>query len=197
MPATITDLEDLFLDMLRDIYYAEKKILRALPKMARAVRKETPELAEAFEKHCDETGGQVDRLERVFEIFGKRATGKKCAAIEGILEEGEELIQSVDCKCTLSAGLLAGAQAVEHYEMARYGTLVEWARLLDQDEAADLLQETLDQEKDTDSALNELALDHVNQAAVETMTEEGSENDQDDDNSSSEASYSRPRRRAA
>ncbi len=194
MPA-IADLEDLFTDMLRDIYYAEKKILRALPKLARAVRKETPELSEVFEKHAEETQGQVERLEQVFEIIGRKATGKKCAAIEGILAEGEELMQNAECKCTLAVGLLAGAQAVEHYEVARYGTLVEWARLLGHDDAADLLQETLDQEKDTDSALSELALDHVNQAAVDQMGE--TEDEDEDESGNEQPSYSRSRRSAA
>lgn len=198
MPA-IADLEDLFIDMLRDIYYAEKKILRALPKLAKATRKETPELSEAFEKHADETQGQIERLEQVFEIIGRKPSGKKCAAIEGILEEGEELMQNVDCKCTLAAGLLAGAQAVEHYEMARYGTLVEWARELGHDDAADLLQETLDQEKDTDNALNELAVDHVNQAALSAMNEdeEDEDEDQEESDNDNQQSYGRSRRSAA
>jgi ferritin-like metal-binding protein YciE len=186
MPA-IADLNDLFTDMLKDIYYAEKKILKTLPKLAKAVKKDTPELAEAFEKHHEETEGQVERLEKVFQVIGKKASAKKCDAIEGILEEGEELMKNAECKCTLAAGLLAGAQAVEHYEMARYGTLVEWAKLLGHDDAADLLQETLDQEENTDKSLTELAKDSVNQAAVDAMSE-----DKDEDEDSS-----KHRRRAA
>src|ERR1700685_4008088 len=115
---TITNLNDLFLDMLKDIYYAEKKILKALPKMAKALAKDEPELSQAFKKHEQETVGQVKRLEQVFSIIGKKPAAKKCEAIEGILKEGDELMSEVECKCTLAGGLLAGAQAVEHYEIA-------------------------------------------------------------------------------
>lgn len=174
MPA-IADMNDLFLDMLKDIYYAEKKILKALPKLAKAVKEESPELAQAYEKHFKETEGQVERLEQVFEIIGKKASAKKCEAIEGILEEGEELMKNTDCKCTLVAGLLAGAQAVEHYEMARYGTLVEWAKLLGHEDAADLLQETLDQEENTDETLTKLAKDGINQKAIDAMSKDDEE----------------------
>src|ERR1700760_1251949 len=114
MPSIIS-LPDLFEDMLKDIYYAEKKILKALPKMAKKLGEDS-DLAAAFQKHFKETEGQVERLEKVFKIIGKTASGKKCEAIEGILEEGDELIKNAECKCTLAAGLLAGAQAVEHYE---------------------------------------------------------------------------------
>jgi ferritin-like metal-binding protein YciE len=190
MPA-IADLNDLFNDMLRDIYYAEKKIYKTLPKLAKAVKKNTPALAQAFEKHHEETEGQVERLEQVFNIIGKKASAKKCEAIEGILEEGDELIKNCDCPSTLAAGLLAGAQAVEHYEIARYGTLIAWAKLLGYDDAADLLQETLDQEKNTDSSLNELAVDKINQAALDAMKSS------DESNEDKEEPSSRPNHRRA
>lgn len=188
MPA-IADLNDLFADMLKDIYYAEKKILKSLPKLAKAVKKDTPELAEAYEKHYEETEGQIERLEQVFDMIGKKAVGKKCAAIEGILEEGEELMKNTECKHTLAAGLLAGGQAVEHYEMARYGALVEWAKLLGYEEVAELLQETLEQEENTDKTLSELARDGINQQAIDAMSEEGEEQDEGDDESSRKSSF--------
>ena len=152
-----------------------KEVLKTLPKLAKSVKKDTPELAEAFEKHHDETEGQIERLEQVFKIIDTKASGKKCDAIEGILKEGDELMKHTKCKQTLAAGLLAGAQAVEHYEVARYGTLVAWAKLLGHDDAAELLEETLDEEKSTDKASNELAMEHINQAALDAMSEEEEE----------------------
>ncbi|RVB30571.1 ferritin-like domain-containing protein, partial [Mesorhizobium sp. M7A.F.Ca.CA.001.16.1.1] len=119
-------LEDLFYEALKDIYYAERKILSALKKMARGA--ESQELTAAFEKHRDETEGQVERLQQVFVIFGKRAQGKTCPAIDGIIEEGGEILEEFQAAPALDAGLVAAAQAVEHYEVARYGTLVTWAR---------------------------------------------------------------------
>jgi len=160
------NLSDLFLDMLRDIYYAEKKILKALPKMAKKLGYDS-DLAVAFEKHRQETEGQVERLEQVFQIIGEKPKAKKCEAIEGISEEADELMSEVKCKDTLEAGLLAGAQAVEHYEIARYGTLVEWARLLGHEEAVELLQQTLEEEKKTDTILNKMAVEAINQKAME------------------------------
>ena len=167
---TIKNLNDLFVDMLKDIYYAEKKILKALPKMEKAVGKDS-KLAIAFNKHFHETEGQVERLEQVFELIGEKPKGKTCDAIEGLTEEAEELMKNVDCIATMQAGLLAGAQAVEHYEMARYGTLVTWAKLLGHNDAAKLLQETLDQEKSTDKALNDMAVREINQSALDAMLE--------------------------
>lgn len=167
---TIIALPDLFEDMLKDIYYAEKKILKALPKMSKKLGKES-ELAAAFDKHCKETEGQVDRLEKVFKIIGKTPKGKRCDAIEGLVAEADELMETVKSPATLEAGLLAGAQAVEHYEIARYGTLIEWAKLLGHDDAADLLEETLEQEKSTDETLNELAIDEINERALDEYNE--------------------------
>ena len=119
------DLNELFLDTLKDIYYAEKQILKALPKMAKAATSD--KLRAAFEKHHDETEGQVERLEKIFELLGKAARGKKCDAIEGILDEGKEIMEEYADTPALDAGLLAAAQAVEHYEISRYGTLKAWA----------------------------------------------------------------------
>ena len=154
-------LDELFHDTLKDIYYAEKKILSALPKMAKAAQNE--DLRAAFEKHHSETEGQIERLEQVFELIEEKPQGKKCAAIEGILEEGQEIIKEFKGSPALDAGLVSAAQAVEHYEIARYGTLRTWAEELGLDDAKGLLQETLDQEEATDQALTELAETVVNQ----------------------------------
>ena len=156
-------LDELFHDTLKDIYYAEKKILAALPKMARAAQNE--DLRGAFEKHHGETEGQVSRLEQVFEMIDKKPQGKKCAAIEGIIEEGQEIMKEYKASPALDAGLLAAAQSVEHYEISRYGTLRTWAQELGLDDAVKLLQETLDEEEATDEALTELAEAVVNQEA--------------------------------
>jgi ferritin-like metal-binding protein YciE len=156
-------LDELFHDTLKDIYYAEKKILGALPKMAKAAQ--NGDLRAAFEKHKDETEGQVARLEQVFELIEEKPQGKKCAAIEGILEEGQEIIKEYKGSPALDAGLVSAAQAVEHYEIARYGTLRTWAEEMGLDDAAKLLQETLDEEEATDQSLTELAEAVVNQEA--------------------------------
>lgn len=156
-------LEDLFHETLKDIYYAERKILKALPKMARGA--ESKELKAAFEKHKDETETQVERLQQVFEIFGKRAQGKTCPAIDGIVEEGEEILEEFKGSPALDAGLLAAAQAVEHYEITRYGTLKRWAEELGMKDAAKLLDATLKEEYATDESLTKLADVSANQKA--------------------------------
>lgn len=161
-------LEDLFHDTLKDIYYAERRILKALPKMKRAARSE--DLKAAFEKHQEETEGQVERLRQVFEILGKSARGKTCEAIEGLISEGEEIIEEFKDAPALDAGLISAAQAVEHYEIARYGTLKRWAGELGMKDAAKLLDETLRQEAKTDDDLTKLAERTVNEAALETAT---------------------------
>lgn len=158
------DLHDLFLDGLKDIYFAEKHILKALPKMAKAAQ--SPELRAAFEKHQHETEGQVDRLEKVFDLLDKPARGKTCDAILGMLDEGKEIMDEYKGCEALDAGLLAAAQAVEHYEISRYGTLKAWATKLGMTEAANLLDETLKQEHKTDDALNKLAMSAVNSEAL-------------------------------
>ena len=158
-------LDALFHDTLKDIYYAEKKILGALPKMAKAAQSE--ELRAAFEKHETQTQGHVARLEDVFAMIEAKPLGKKCAAIEGIIEEGQEIMKEYKGSPSLDAGLLAAAQAVEHYEISRYGTLRTWAEELGLEDAAGLLQETLDEEKETDESLTGLAETLVNQEAQE------------------------------
>ena len=158
------DLNDLFLDTLKDIYYAEKHILKALPKMAKAASSD--KLRMAFEKHHDETEGHVERLEQIFELLGKPARGKTCDAIEGILNEGKEIMDEYKGCEALDAGLLAAAQAVEHYEISLYGTLKQWAIQLGMKDAVRLLDETLQQEKKTDVALTTLAEASVNLAAA-------------------------------
>jgi ferritin-like metal-binding protein YciE len=148
-------LNDLFLTTLKDIYYAEKQILKTLPKMAKAA--ESGELKEAFLKHRDETSGQIQRLEQVFDILGKRVSGKTCDAIKGIIEEGQEIMEDFKESEALDAGLIAAGQAVEHYEMSRYGTLRTWAQQLGMRDAAKLLDQTLAEEKKTDQLLTKLA----------------------------------------
>jgi ferritin-like metal-binding protein YciE len=157
------NLNDLFYETLRDIYYAERKILKSLPKMARSASSE--KLKAAFQKHRDETEGHVERLQQVFEIIGKSARAKTCAAIDGIVEEAEEIMEDFKGAPALDAGLLAAAQAVEHYEISRYGTLATWARELGLKDAASLLEQTLAEETKTDEALSKLAETAVNQAA--------------------------------
>jgi ferritin-like metal-binding protein YciE len=156
-------LDDLFHDTLKDIYFAERKILTALPKMAKAAQSQ--DLRTAFEKHHTETEGQVERLEQVFELLGKKAQGKTCDAIMGLVEEGQEIMKEYKGSPAIDAGLLAAAQAVEHYEISRYGTLKTWAGELGLSEAVELLDTTLQQEKNTDAALTKLAETVVNQQA--------------------------------
>ena len=157
-------LEDLFTETLKDIYFAEKQILRALPKMAKEAT--SPELKEAFEKHRDETEEQVERLNQVFESLGRPARGKTCDAILGIIDEAKEVMEEFKGEEALDAGLAASAQTVEHYEIARYGTLKTWARQLGMDDAARLLDQTLQEEIKTDKLLTDLAMRNVNNKAA-------------------------------
>ena len=157
-------LDDLFYDTLKDIYYAERKILKALPKMARAAS--SADLKAAFEKHKNETEGHVERLQQVFEILGKRAQGKTCPAIDGIIEEGEEIIEEFKGMPALDAGLISAAQAVEHYEITRYGTLITWAQELGHADCVAALKRNLADEKATDLKLTELAESRINSAAI-------------------------------
>ncbi|GHA20804.1 YciE/YciF family protein [Devosia pacifica] len=157
-------LNDLFEDTLRDIYYAERQILKALPKMAKAAQSD--ELRAGFEKHRTETEGHVERLEQVFELIGKRPRGKTCDAILGIIEEGKEIMEEFDGTDALDAGLVSAAQAVEHYEMARYGTLKTWAQQLGMNDAVKLFDATLSEEKATDETLSKLATQQANKKAA-------------------------------
>jgi ferritin-like metal-binding protein YciE len=156
-------LEDLFYDTLKDIYFAERQILKALPKMARGAT--DPKLKAAFEKHKEQTEGHVERLQQVFESIGKRAQGKTCEAIQGIIAEGEEIMEEFKGTPALDAGLISSAQAVEHYEITRYGTLKAWARELGYKDAVNLLDATLKEEAKTDEDLTKLAETVVNLAA--------------------------------
>ena len=156
-------LDDLFHDGLKDIYFAEKKILVALPKMAKAAQ--TEELSAAFEKHERETKGQVQRLEQVFALIDETPRGKNCPAILGLIEEGKEIIADYKGSPALDAGLMSAAQSVEHYEISRYGTLIAWANELGLARAVPLLEATLEEEKATDEALSQLAETAINQEA--------------------------------
>lgn len=156
-------LEDLFYDTLKDIYYAERQIVKALPKMARGAQ--SGELKAAFEKHKDQSEGHVERLQQVFELIGKRAQGKTCEAIQGIIAEGEEIMEEFKGTAAIDAGLISAAQSVEHYEIARYGTLKTWAQMLGHKEAMNLLDQTLREEAQTDELLTKLAVTAANQKA--------------------------------
>lgn len=153
-------LSDLFEDTLRDIYYAEKHIVKALPKMAKKSSSES--LAAAFETHVRETEGQIERLERVFAMIDKPARGKKCDAIEGILKEAEELMKDAKTDTVRDAAMVGAAQAVEHYEISRYGTLKAWAEKLALEDVVELLEATLEEEKATDEKLSALAESEIN-----------------------------------
>lgn len=160
----IKTMDDLFVHTLRDIYYAEKQILKALPDM---IEKATdPQLKQSFQSHLAETKGHVERVERVFKMHGVAAKAVNCPAIDGILEEADELAGEVEDKRVLDAALIAAAQAVEHYEMTRYGTLVAWAQQLGRNDCASVLQKNLDEEKAADKKLTALAESSVNRKAA-------------------------------
>jgi ferritin-like metal-binding protein YciE len=158
------DLKALFLHQLKDTYFAENAILKALPQMTEAAQAE--ELRGAFAVHLKETEGQVKRLEQVFQLLGEKPEGVECKAIQGLIEEGQEILQEFSGGEALDAGLIAAAQAVEHYEITRYGTLLAWAKQLSLSEAEGLIQETLIEEENTDQILSELAEDAINPAAA-------------------------------
>ena len=162
--AKMKSLQDLFINLLKDMYYSEKQILRALPKMAK--KADSAELRRAFEDHLKETEGQVERLEQVFALCDTRVAGKTCPAIKGILEEGEKDLKEATDPDVRDAGMIADAQAVEHYEIARYGTLIAWARQLGLKDAAGLLQQTLEQEYNADRTLTQLAEQSLNRQAA-------------------------------
>ena len=160
----MNSMNDLFLSFVQDMYYAERQILKALPKMAKAAENE--ELRQALTHHREETQGHVDRLQQVFDHLGKRARGQTCEALNGIVEEGDEVIEEFDKGVVRDTGILANAQAVEHYEMARYGTMIAWAKACGMQDVAKLLQETLDEEKKADTLLNQIANKSLNQQAA-------------------------------
>lgn len=158
-------LEDMFVDTLKDVYYAEKQIVRALPKMAKAAS--SPELKKAFESHREESETHIERLTEVFDALGKAPRGKTCDAILGIIEEGKAIMEDYADSPALDAGLVAAAQAVEHYEIARYGTLRAWAYQLGMKEAVSLLEQTLGEERKTDDLLTSIGEKGVNKAGTE------------------------------
>ena len=159
------NLRDAFVDELKDSYDAEKQLIKALKKMAKAAKAD--ELRSAFETHLEETQGQVERLEQVFGLLDEKVKGKHCDGIAGIIEEGASVMEEDFDDATMNACLIASGQRAEHYEMAAYGTLVAWARAMGHNEAADLLQETLDEEKAADEKLSGLAEGGINQAAAD------------------------------
>jgi ferritin-like metal-binding protein YciE len=158
-------MDELFHGLLQDVYFAEKQLLKALPKLAKNSANE--KLRQAFTTHRDETEGQVERLEEVFEAIGKKPRGKTCDAILGIIAEGQEIIDEASEDAVRDAGMIAAAQAAEHYEIARYGTLCAWAELLGLDRAVELLRETLAEEKHADELLTSIAVSGVNESATE------------------------------
>lgn len=160
----MNSMNDLFLSFLQDMYYAERQILKALPKMVKAA--ENDELRQALTHHREETQGHVDRLQQVFDHLGKRARTQTCEALNGIVEEGDEVVEEFDKGAVRDAGILANAQAVEHYEMARYGTMIAWAKARGMKEVAKILQDTLDEEKKADTLLNQIASKSLNQEAA-------------------------------
>jgi ferritin-like metal-binding protein YciE len=162
--ASPTNLQELFIHTLKDIYYAENQIAKALPKMAD--RASAPSLRKGFEEHLKETKIQIKRVEQVFELCGEKPKAEKCPAIDGILQEGEELMKEIKDDDTRDAGMIAAAQAVEHYEIARYGALVAWAGQLGMTEARNILRDTLAEEKDADAKLTRLAEDKLNKKAA-------------------------------
>jgi ferritin-like metal-binding protein YciE len=162
--ASTKGMNELLVDFMRDVYYAERQILKALPKMAKAAQNE--KLKQALMHHREETQGQVERMQKAFEALGQRARGEICEAINGIIEEGEEVIEKFQQGPVRDAGIVANAQAVEHYEMARYGTIVAWARGCGQNDVVKLMEETLVEEKKADRLLNEIATEEVNRQAM-------------------------------
>ena len=171
----LDNLRKLFVEELRDLYSAENQLVKALPKMARGASSQ--ELKQALEDHLEQTQGQVERLEEVFEQLDETPRGKTCKAMKGLVEEGSEILEEDGEHSVLDAGIIAAAQKVEHYEIASYGTLRAWAGLLGENEAAELLQETLDEEKETDENLTELAVSCINLDANED--DEGEEEEEE------------------
>lgn len=171
-------LHDAFIDELRDSYDAERQLIKALGKLAKAAS--NPQLREAFESHLEETKGQVERLEQVFESLDEKVRGKHCDGIAGIIEEGKAIMEEEFDEATMDACLIAAGQRAEHYEMAAYGTLVAWARAMGHDEAAGLLQETLDEEKAADEKLSEIAESGVNEEAASAAHPEKEEEDEEE-----------------
>ena len=186
-----TTLKSLLIDELRDIYHAERQLVRALPKLAKAAT--SPDLREALENHLGETEEQVSRLEQAFEMLSEAVKAKPCAGMQGIVEEGSDLIKESDKGAALDAGIIAGAQRAEHYEIAAYGSLMSWARALGHDDVAELLSASLEEEKAADEKLTELAEAGLNEAAASLSDAQG--NDAGDDEGEEEDDDEKPRAR--
>jgi ferritin-like metal-binding protein YciE len=161
----VKSVQDLLLNELRDIYDAEKQLVRALPKMAKASSSE--QLRQAFEEHLEETQHQVERLEQAFDRLDKAARGTRCEAMRGLIDEAREIMEEIKTPEVLDAALIAGAQKVEHYEIAAYGSIRSLAEACGQQEVAQLMDDTLEEEKEADQKLNQIALSEVNQAALQ------------------------------
>ena len=190
----INSLRELYIDHLRDLYDAENQLLKALPKMAKEASSE--ELRQAIDEHLDETRGQVERLEEIFEQLGEKAKGKKCKGMQGLIEEGQETLDEDMEEDTKDAAIIAAAQRVEHYEISGYGTARTYATLLGENEASELLEETLKEEKETDQKLTQLA-EQINVEAAEGEEGEGEEEELRPSRARSSSSGSRGRRRVA
>lgn len=177
-------LRQLFEDELKDIYWAEKHLTKALPKMAKNATSQ--ELADALNSHLEQTHGHIERLEKVFEMMEKPARAKKCEAMEGLVKEAQEIMESTEEGMVRDAGIISAGQKVEHYEIATYGTLCSFAKTLGEDEIADLLHQTLEEEKEADSKLTDIAESSINTGAAEDDDDEEEDNEDDDDDEKSE-----------
>ena len=175
----LDSLQELLVEQLRDLYNAEQQLIKALPKMAKAAT--NPDLRQGFETHLEQTRGHAERLEQIFSEMDMKARGKKCAAMEGLIEEGKELMEEDAEPEVLDAGLIAAAQRVEHYEIAAYGTARTYAEVLALDNAAKLLQQTLDEEKETDQKLTELAESSINARAVHAAAEDSGDEENEEE----------------
>jgi ferritin-like metal-binding protein YciE len=191
----LDSLQKLYVEGLRDLYSAENQLIKALPKMAKAAK--SPEVQEAFDTHLAQTEQQVQRLEKIFAALGEKPTGKHCKGMEGLIEEGNELMKEDADPDVMDAGLIAAAQHVEHYEMAGYGTCRTYAELLGFDDHMELLQQTLDEEEETDQILTEIALTSVNLAAMDADEDDGDEGDEGEDGGEESGSSSAGRSRTA
>lgn len=187
-------LQELYVEQLRDLYNAEQQLVKALPKMAKAAQSE--ELRQGIEEHLEQTKGHVDRLEQIFSAMEESPKGKKCAGMEGLVEEGEEVIKEHSSTSVLDAGLIGAAQRVEHYEIAAYGTVRSFAELLGENEAVDLLQQTLVEEKETDEKLTELSKEINTQALSSSQSEDTEEGQQEQETSHSQSQRTRRSSRA-
>jgi len=185
-------MQDLFIEQLKDLYSAEKQLVQALPKMAKAAT--TPELVQAITDHLDQTQNHVSRLEQCFEHLNASSRGKRCKGMEGLIEEGKETIEEEGEAVVKDAGLIAAAQRVEHYEISGYGTAKTMASLLGLDDVADLLEETLGEEEEADKLLSQIAMDQVNPQALSVGNGEGMKQEEDEDEGEETEQPSRPSR---